>query len=137
MDVQRAAFDVRQDDISTTAPTAAPTTIHSEQVVVESVLKFGLFDGEAVEVREPTEAEPNSLWDQTVLFYTDFLFGVYPNLNSFDPVLVGSWVDEVDPSQVFPISVLFDVIMDFDEGSRVPSEQEIIAVFESADYNGK
>lgn len=77
--------------------------------------------------------EVNLLLDATTAFYTDALGGEYPNLESFEGVLVDF---SFDASSNFPVEVDFDGMVTFGVGSR-PSESDLVEVMEGLDYNGK
>ena len=122
--------------VAAATPSASPTQRTGADIpkrwTVEFVLRFDFLDG--VEIREPTDDELVSLfYSATVGFYHQLLSGEFPNIG-FEPVLIGSSVDEL--SVDFPISILFHINF-FDGGGKDPSEEEVINAFRNADYNGK
>ena len=100
------------------------------QIIVEPQLEFGFLDG--IQIREPSTEELAGLMDQTSLFYTELLEKVYSNLEWCEAVLVGNETNTADTD--WPIKVNFDVHAFFTNDTTIPTVDEVVAVFESANY---
>jgi hypothetical protein len=94
----------------TGAPVETPPG--TERILVESTLEYGFFDG--VEIREPTQEELDGLMDSTSQFYEELLRAAYPNLDSFEAVLVSSSFDAANTD--LPVFIEFDANAFFTEG---------------------
>jgi len=110
-----------------------PTPPGTERRIVESTLEYGFFAG--TQVRQPTEEEYNGLMAETTRFYTDVMKAAYPNLESFVAFRVD---DEFRPANTdLPIFVDFDAYAFFQEGTTIPTEEEVFATLQAADYESK
>ena len=103
------------------------------QVTVSSRLDYKFFAGTML--REPTDGEYTGLQVESSRFYTDTLRQSFSNLNTAIAVRTGGGF--VPGNTNFPVIVNFNLIAFFNDGTTLPSQAQIIAAMNAANYISK
>lgn len=101
-------------------------------VTVSVRLDYGFFPGTTL--REPTNDEYVGLVIETSRFYTDTLSTSFSNLATSIAVRAS---DSFMPGNANPVIVNFNVITFFNDGTALPSETQILAAINAANYNSE
>jgi hypothetical protein len=90
-------------------PTKKPASLPANLILIEASLDYGFFSD--VSLRAPTQAEIDSVMDQTSKFFEQFLKSAFTNLQSFTALPASPAV--FNPANPFPVHLSFKATLSF------------------------
>jgi hypothetical protein len=132
-DTSAAQFEILGlDGVATAVLSPAPTpTPVPNQVVVRASILYGFLDDTVIS-RTPNANEQNGLVFQTSLFFNKMFRESFPNsfMRASASIMDVEWLG----GNTLPISVSYEFVIQFNEGSFVPSSDALYAVMSAADF---